>query len=48
MSATLPHPRIPLIDGKGLIQPDWYRFLAQFQRDFSGSETVAWFRPYLG
>jgi hypothetical protein len=40
MSASLPHPRIPMIDQRGLITPDWYRFLAQFQRDFSGSETV--------
>jgi hypothetical protein len=40
MSASLPHPRIPIIDQNGLITPDWYRFLAQFQRDFSGSETV--------
>lgn len=29
-----------MIDQRGLITPDWYRFLAQFQRDFSGSETV--------
>lgn len=40
MSASLPHSRIPLINDQGLITPEWYRFLAQFQRDFDGSETV--------
>lgn len=40
MAASLPHPRIPIIDENGLITANWYRFLAQLQRDFSGSETV--------
>jgi hypothetical protein len=39
MSASLPNPRAPLIDNRGLITPEWYRFLAQFLRDF-GDETV--------
>jgi hypothetical protein len=41
MTASLPTPREPLVDDQGFINPSWYRFLAQFQRDFSGSETVA-------
>lgn len=40
MTASLPTPREPLVDENGLINPSWYRFLAQFQRDFSGSETA--------
>jgi hypothetical protein len=38
--ASIPHTRVSLIDNQGRITPEWYRFLAQFQRDFSGSETV--------
>jgi hypothetical protein len=41
MASLLPNPREPIIDQKGNINASWYRFFAQFERDFNESGPVA-------
>jgi hypothetical protein len=37
MAVTIPGTHIPLIDERGRVNPSWYRWLAQFERDFDTS-----------
>jgi hypothetical protein len=37
---VIPPPNKPLIDNRGLIQPEWYRFLAGFERNANATEAT--------
>lgn len=41
MAITIPGTHIPLIDERGRINQAWYKWLAQFERDFETSGTGA-------